>query len=98
MSGGKLSTAQLDKLDELDKFLRSSPGAAIPDFPKSTEVVAMKKVDKVEMSSAVVDKTDNFTETLAMIEASAKHFQPQRDPLENYKALIFAADRNILLP
>lgn len=97
-SRGKLSTGQVDKLDKLDQFLKSTPGAAIADFPKSTEVVEMTKLDKVEMSSTPLDKPDNFTETLQLVEAIARHFQQQRDPLENYKALIFAAEQNLILP
>lgn len=95
---GKLSTGQVDKLDKLDQFLKSTPGAAIADFPKSTEVVEMGKLDKVEMSSSPLDKPDNFTETLQLVEAIAKHFSQQRDPLLEYKALIFAAEQNLILP
>jgi hypothetical protein len=84
---GKLSSVQVDKLDELNKFLKSTPGAAIADFPKSTEVVEMGKLDKVEMSSGELDKADNFTESLQLVEAIARHFQQQRDPLQHYAAL-----------
>jgi hypothetical protein len=42
---GKLSTEQLDKLDKLDKFLSSNPGAASANFPREAEVSPVRQVD-----------------------------------------------------
>ncbi|WP_371113874.1 hypothetical protein [Microcoleus sp.] len=35
---------------------------------------------------------------LQLVEAIAKHFAAPRDPLENYKALEYAAEHNFILP
>ncbi|CAK0756400.1 hypothetical protein CCP1ISM_680002 [Azospirillaceae bacterium] len=78
---GKLSSGQVDKLDKLDKFLKSTPGAAIANFPKETEVIA---TEKIEISTPTIEKIDNFNETLNMIEAITKHFAAPRDPQAIY--------------
>lgn len=101
VSRGKISDEQLDKLDKLNDWLKENPGSAIADFPLHPEVMPSEKLDK-SLSTATVDKSldkpDNFTEALQLVEAIARHFQQQRDPLENYKALIFAAEQQLILP
>lgn len=53
---GKLSSEQVDKLDKLDKFLSSNPGAAIADFPREAEISPVRQLDKPDLSSGQLDK------------------------------------------
>lgn len=97
---GEISSNSLDKLDKLDKFLKNSPSATMSDFPKDTEAIETSKLD---LSSGQLDnlssgQTDNFTETLKLVEAIARHFKAEADPLAKYKALEYAANHILLLP
>lgn len=83
-----ISGKQLEELDRLDSHIKT--GGKLEEFKTTLQ-------PKISTALATVDK-DNFTEALTMIEAIARHFQQQRDPLENYKALIFAAEQNLILP
>ncbi|XZN89770.1 MAG: hypothetical protein ACM65M_19200 [Microcoleus sp.] len=93
ISRGKLSTEQLDKMDALDKWLKANPGGSIADFPRSGEVVGDESsvvshpIAGSSLSGGAVDKFDNFSETLALIEAIAEHISKTRDPLQHYAAL-----------
>lgn len=55
---GKLSSDQVDKLDKLDKFLSSNPGAAIADFPREAEISPVRQMDKPDLSSGQLDKSN----------------------------------------
>ncbi|MCC3464434.1 MAG: hypothetical protein JGK33_33470 [Microcoleus sp. PH2017_11_PCY_U_A] len=82
---GEISSDSLDKLDNLDKFLKNNPGAALSDFPKQTEAITTSKLD---LSSGQLDKSteqlNNFNETLQLVEAIARHFAANQDPLAKY--------------
>ncbi|MCC3531098.1 MAG: hypothetical protein JGK21_26885 [Microcoleus sp. PH2017_22_RUC_O_B] len=95
---GEISSDSLDKLDNLDKFLKNNPGAALSDFPKQTEAITTSKLD---LSSGQLDKSteqlNNFNETLQLVEAIARHLV-NRNPLAKYKALDYAVKAELLLP
>jgi len=103
ISRGKLSSEQLDKLDKLHEWLKQNPGSAIADFPLHPEVIPPEVMPSKQenLSTVVVDKSldklDNFTETLQLIEIIAKRFN-QHDPMAEYKALIFATKNQLILP
>ena len=85
VSRGKISSQALDKLDELDKFMKKNPGAKIWEFPRNVEYESTGQLD-------------NFNETLQLIEAISRHFTANQDPLAKYKALEYAANHIMLLP
>jgi len=96
---GEISSQALDELDKLDKFMKSNPGAKIWEFPRDVESLSSRQLDN---STKQLDKPtgqlDNFNEILQLVEAIARHFAADRDPLANYKALEYAANHIILLP
>ena len=96
---GEISSDSLDKLDKLDKFLKNNPGVSISEFPKHAEALT---TTKLELSTGQLDKPtgqlDNFNETLQLVEALARHFASNPDPLAKYKALEYAANHIMLLP
>ena len=78
---GKISSDQLDKLDKLDKHLKS--GGTLSDFESShTEI--MPAAIEPAAATAINQERENFLE---LIEAIARHFQQQREPLQHYTAL-----------
>ncbi|MCC3575252.1 MAG: hypothetical protein JGK30_26005 [Microcoleus sp. PH2017_40_RAT_O_B] len=103
---GEISSDSLDKLDNLDKFLKNNPGATLSDFPKNAEAVTASKLDsptgQLDLSTEQLDlstgQLDNFNETLKLVEAIARHFKVETDPLAKYKALEYAANHILLLP
>ena len=92
VSRGKISSQALDELDKLDKFMKKNPGAKIWEFPRDVEYESSGQLDKS------TGQLDNFNETLQLVEAIARHFAANQDPLAKYKALEYAATHNILLP
>jgi len=92
VSRGKISSQALDKLDELDKFMKKNPGAKIWEFPRDVEYESGGQLDKS------TGQLDNFNETLQLVEAIARHFATNQDPLAKYKALEYAANHIMLLP
>lgn len=103
VSRGKLSGEQVDKLDKLHAWLKDNPGKPIADFPYFAEVMAVDKYQiepnnsTLGLSSDLVDKQDNFAETLGLVEAIARHFAPKADPLGHYAALEQAIEHGWLL-
>jgi hypothetical protein len=93
VSRGKLSSDQLDKLDRLDKWLKVNPNSAIADFPQEPEVmppdlsVIPQSSNSNDLSSDVVDKSQNGFDLLQLAEAMARHLSKMRDPLQHYAAL-----------
>jgi hypothetical protein len=78
---GKLSSEQLDKLDKLDKHLKT--GGTLSDFESSrTEVIEARSIEPAA-ATANQDR-ENFLE---LIEAIARHIAATRDPLQHYAAL-----------
>jgi hypothetical protein len=97
---GEISSESLEKLDKLNEFLKNNPGATLSDFPKNAEAVTASKLD---LSTGQPDnlsskQLDNFNETLKLVEAIARHFKTETDPLAKYKALEYAANHALLLP
>jgi hypothetical protein len=92
VSRGEISSQALDKLDKLDKFMKKNPGAKIWEFPRDVEYESSGQLDKS------TGQLDNFNETLQLVEAIARHFAANQDPLAKYKALEYAANHIMLLP
>jgi len=96
-----LSTGQLDKstgqLDKSTGQLNKSTG----QLDKSTGQLD-KSTGQLDKSTGQLDKStgqlDNFSEILHLVEAIARHFTANQDPLAKYKALEYAANHIILLP
>ena len=79
---GKLSSEQLDKLDKLDKHLKT--GGTLSDFESSrTEVIEARLIEPAA-TTAINQERENFLE---LIEAIARHIAATRDPLQHYVAL-----------
>ena len=99
ISRGEISSQALDELDKLNKFIKEKPGAKIWEFPRNVESLSSRPLDK---STGQLDKPirqlDNFNETLQLVEAIARHFAVNQDPLPKYKALKYAANHIILVP
>jgi hypothetical protein len=77
---GKISSEQLDKLDKLDKHLKS--GGTLSDFESSHTEVMPAAIEPAVV--AVNQDKENFLE---LIEAIARHVAATRDPLQHYAAL-----------
>jgi hypothetical protein len=78
---GKLSSVQVDKLDKLDKHLKT--GGTLSDFESShTEI--MPAAIEPAAAAAINQERENFLE---LIEAIARHIAATRDPLQHYTAL-----------
>jgi hypothetical protein len=92
VSRGEISSQALDKLDKLNEFMKKNPGAKIWEFPRNVESLSTGQLDKS------TGQLDNFNETLQLVEAIARHFAANQDPLAKYKALEYAANHIMLLP
>jgi hypothetical protein len=96
---GEISSQALDELDKLNEFMKKNPGAKIWEFPRNVESLSSGQLDN---STRQLDKStgqlDNFNETLQLVEAIARHFANNQDPLAKYKALEYAANHIMLLP
>jgi hypothetical protein len=89
-----ISGEELEELDRLDSHIKT--GGKLEDFqPANNQSLVVSQESAV---NGTPRSADNFNETLQLIEAIARHFQQQRDPLENYKALIFVAEQSLILP
>ncbi len=78
---GKLSSEQLDKLDKLDKHLKS--GGTLSDFESShTEIMPAA----IEPAAAAVNSVDR-DDFLELIERVAAAVKPAAEPLQHYIAL-----------
>ena len=89
---GEISSQALDELDKLNEFMKKNPGAKIWEFPRDVEYESSGQLDKS------TGQLDNFNETLQLVEAIARHFAANQDPLAKYKALEYAANHIMLLP
>ncbi|MBD2060728.1 hypothetical protein NDI37_21790 [Funiculus sociatus GB2-A5] len=107
---GKISQEQLDKLDKLDKYLKT--GGKIENFaqPVEAEVQQVERLpaderelstgqlDKPALSSGQLDKSsDNFIELVREIAAALKPPAPPVEPLLHLKELERAAAAGWLL-
>ena len=78
---GKISSEQLDKLDKLDKHLKS--GGTLSDFESSRTEIMPEAIEPTAATNLTNDR-ENFLE---LIEAIARHIAATRDPLQHYAAL-----------
>ncbi|MBD1903457.1 hypothetical protein H6F78_00385 [Coleofasciculus sp. FACHB-64] len=107
---GKISQEQLDKLDKLDKYLKT--GGKIENFaqPVEAEIQQLQRIsaderelstgqlDKPALSSGQLDKSsDNFIELVREIAAALKPVAPPMEPLLYLKELERAAAAGWLL-
>jgi hypothetical protein len=99
---GEISSESLDKLDKLNEFMKNNPGAKVWEFPRDTESITSLPTGQLDKSTGQLNKStgqlDNFNETLQLVEALARHFATNQDPLAKYKALEYAASHIMLLP
>lgn len=76
-----ISKEELAELDRLDSHLKT--GGKLEDFqPVNNQSLVVSQESAVNGTP-----TTDFNETLQLIEAIARHFQQQRDPLQHYAAL-----------
>ncbi|MEG4506043.1 hypothetical protein QUA81_21275 [Microcoleus sp. F6_B4] len=78
---GKISSEQLDKLDKLDKHLKS--GGTLSDFESSRTEIMPAAIEPAA-ATAINQERENFLE---LIEAIARQIAATRDPLQHYAAL-----------
>lgn len=77
-----ISGEELEELDRLDSHIKT--GGKLEDFqPTNNQSLVVSQESAVNGTPTA----DNFNETLQLIEAIARHFQQQRDPLQHYAAL-----------
>jgi hypothetical protein len=80
-----ISKEELEELDRLDAHLKT--GGKLDEFKPTLQ----QNNEMIVYSTPTLDKPDNFTEALQLVEAIARHFQEQREPLQHYAALEQAA-------
>jgi hypothetical protein len=78
---GKLSSEQLDKLDKLDKHLKT--GGTLSDFESSHTEIMPAVIEPAAAAVKSVDR-DDFLELIERIAAAVK---PVAEPLQHYAAL-----------
>jgi len=77
-----ISGEELEELDRLDSHIKT--GGKLEDFqPTNNQSLVISQESAVNGTPTA----DNFNETLQLVEAIARHFQQQRDPLQHYGAL-----------
>ncbi len=89
-----ISREQLQELDRLDNHIKS--GGKLENF-KSKLPVNEVSIAVVSSNGGEIEE-NNLAETLALVEAIAKHFSQPQDLMAEYKALIFAVENKLLLP
>jgi hypothetical protein len=79
-----ISKEELAELDRLDLHIKT--GGKLEDFqPANNQSLVVSQESAV--NEVAPRSADNFNETLQLIEAIARHFQQQREPLQHYTAL-----------
>ena len=82
--------------------MKNSPGKKTWGLPRDTKSLKNLHTEQLNLSTGQLDKStgqlDNFNETLQLVEAIARHFATNQDPLAKYKALEYAANHIMLLP
>jgi len=76
-----ISKEELAELDRLDSHIKT--GGKLEEFKPTLQ----QNNEMIVHSTPALDKPDNFTEALQLVEAIARHFQQQREPLQHYAAL-----------
>jgi hypothetical protein len=86
-----ISKEELEELDRLDAHIRT--GGKLEEFKPTLQ----QNNETIVHLTPAVDRPDNFTESLQLVEAIARHFQQQREPLQHYTALERAIANSWLL-
>ena len=82
-----ISGKELEELDRLDSHIKT--GGKLEDFqPTNNQSLVVSQESAVNETPR---SADNFNETLQLVEAIARHFQQQGEPLQHYAALEQAA-------
>jgi hypothetical protein len=77
-----ISGEELAELDRLDSHIKT--GGKLEDFqPANNQSLVVSQESAVNGTPTA----DNFNETLQLVEAIARHFQQQREPLQHYAEL-----------
>ena len=79
-----ISGKELEELDRLDSHIKT--GGKLEDF-QSANNQSLVVSQESAVNEGAARSADNFNETLQLVEAIARHFQQQRDPLQHYAAL-----------
>ena len=90
---------QLSLLDELDKFLRSSPKAKMTDFQstKSTSSpITMEATLSEESNELAIQETDEPTDLLFLVESIARTISPP-NPIAHWERLQWLVDNEIII-
>lgn len=82
---GKISSDQLDKLDNLNQHLKS--GGTLSDFESSQTEVMPAAIEPAAIEPAAATSNQDKENFLELIEAIARHISKTRDPLQHYAAL-----------
>jgi hypothetical protein len=81
-----ISGEELAELDRLDSHIKT--GGKLEDFqPANNQSLVVSQSQESAVNEVAPRSADNFNETLQLVEAIARHFQQQRDPLQHYAAL-----------
>jgi hypothetical protein len=79
-----ISKEELAELDRLDSHIKT--GGKLEDFqPTNNQSLVVSQESAV--NEVAPRSADNFTETLQLVEAIARHIAATRDPLQHYAAL-----------
>jgi len=85
-----ISGKELEELDRLDSHIKT--GGKLEDFqPANNQSLVVSQSQESAVNEVAPRSADNFTETLQLVEAIARHFQQQHEPLQHYAALEQAA-------
>jgi hypothetical protein len=91
-----ISGEELEELDRLDSHIKT--GGKLEDFqPANNQSLVVSQSQESAVNEVAPRSADNFNETLQLVEAIARHFQQQRDPLQHYAALERAIANSWLL-
>ena len=88
-----ISGEELEELDRLDSHIKT--GGKLEDFqPANNQSLVVSQESAV---NGTPRSADNFSETLQLVEAIARHFATPHDPLQHYTALERAIANSWLL-
>jgi len=76
-----ISKEELEELDRLDAHIRT--GGKLEEFKPTLQ----QNNETIVHLTPAVDRPDNFTESLQLVEVIARHFATPHDPLQHYVAL-----------
>ena len=81
-----ISGKELEELDRLDSHIKT--GGKLEDFqPANNQSLVVSQSQESAVNEVAPRSADNFTETLQLVEAIARHIAATRDPLQHYASL-----------